>query len=649
MDRMRFSRDASRESKAGSMTLQKKLVDVRLKAEQPVPDLTDFMNDMFFGVVNAEKKAYNFTGGAGSHVMDEEEDFECSSRSNSSRQTQEWLEEARRMVSSSPSRCDSPSRLVGSPRFAAAHGSPSLLDRRDPLSRSARRSRAVESFSGEILSKSAKHTRNNSETLNNTPPSDHLSPASAVNKWFSNILKPSNPTPNPDPTPDLSASAPPTPRQSMPRKSRFQTDPFSPRPQGIPTPTSRRTFKNSTALPDSQLLPPSKDASESTHRRTVSSSTTCSFPENHVLSPPRNLVESAHRRSISSSTCSMERIVRKPNIKNGGLKEEKEAPDLTSLNVFLKEQRIKLEKISNREIKAKAKMVLSGPSNSTSSMVAAICYAWLLENQRSKNKDKGEGDGEGFVVVPVMNMSRESMWKHRQAAWLFYHAGVDATSLLFADEVDLESRMMAGQLNILVVGQDVLRTNGEVGSQCTILTDNYCENAYDLLQTTVLKKLLLAGILLDTKNLSAYDKSSMTRDSEAVQLLLVGTAPNYRYAIFDQLMQDQIDKSFLEALQQSYGKRPYEGDHNGVARLEQGVLERKSATISDHEDIKIHFDKNPSKMRSSKPNKVSTKSDKPRSLPVQPPSTAPSQKSSDASSHGKPVFFLAKWFGFGPK
>lgn len=30
--------------------------------------------------------------------------------------------------------------------------------------------------------------------------------------------------------------------------------------------------------------------------------------------------------------------------------------------------------------------------------------------------------------------------------------------------VDLESRMMAGQLNILVVGQDVLRTNGEVGN-----------------------------------------------------------------------------------------------------------------------------------------------------------------------------------------
>jgi hypothetical protein len=48
--------------------------------------------------------------------------------------------------------------------------------------------------------------------------------------------------------------------------------------------------------------------------------------------------------------------------------------------------------------------------------------------------------------------------------------------------------------------------------------------------------LQLAGILLDTQNLNASDKSSMTRDSEAVQLLLVGSAPNYRYALFDQRM-----------------------------------------------------------------------------------------------------------------
>lgn len=54
--------------------------------------------------------------------------------------------------------------------------------------------------------------------------------------------------------------------------------------------------------------------------------------------------------------------------------------------------------------------------------------------------------------------------------------------------------MMNKQLSILVVGQDILKNNGEVGSKCTTLTDNYCEDAYDLLQNPVLKKLMVNTI-----------------------------------------------------------------------------------------------------------------------------------------------------------
>lgn len=75
-------------------------------------------------------------------------------------------------------------------------------------------------------------------------------------------------------------------------------------------------------------------------------------------------MESAHRRSISASTCSMDKIAPKNNASHGGLKEEKGASDHNILNGFLKEQRIKLEKVLNGEIEAKAKIVLSGPSNS---------------------------------------------------------------------------------------------------------------------------------------------------------------------------------------------------------------------------------------------------------------------------------------------
>lgn len=76
----------------------------------------------------------------------------------------------------------------------------------------------------------------------------------------------------------------------------------------------------------------------------------------------------------------------------------------------------------------------------TSTMVAAICYAWLLENRvRKENKKSKAGnandDEEQYVVVPVMNVKRGRMWKQREAAWLFYHVGLDVTSLLFSDEV----------------------------------------------------------------------------------------------------------------------------------------------------------------------------------------------------------------------
>lgn len=68
----------------------------------------------------------------------------------------------------------------------------------------------------------------------------------------------------------------------------------------------------------------------------------------------------------------------------------------------------------------------------TSSMVAAICYAWLLEN---KLRQTNVETGRECLVVPVMNMQRGKMWNQRQVAWLFYHLGLDASSILFTDEV----------------------------------------------------------------------------------------------------------------------------------------------------------------------------------------------------------------------
>jgi hypothetical protein len=138
-----MERRFNRESKKGTLNLQKKMAET-LRREEPPPDLTDFMNDMFFGTADTHQKTYDLTGGVGMSMDDDEEDdgFDDSTRSNSARLTQEWLQEARLVVASSPSRCESPGRLLGSPRFASP--SKSLLpssDRTEALSRarSARR------------------------------------------------------------------------------------------------------------------------------------------------------------------------------------------------------------------------------------------------------------------------------------------------------------------------------------------------------------------------------------------------------------------------------------------------------------------------------------------------------------------------------
>uniref|UniRef100_A0A2N9IX22 Uncharacterized protein n=1 Tax=Fagus sylvatica TaxID=28930 RepID=A0A2N9IX22_FAGSY len=624
MDRNRFSRDTSRESNGGSITLQKKLaVEARRKAEN-VPDLTDFMKDMFFGTVNVDNnKVYNLTGGGG--VMDEDQDFDSSTRSNSSKQTQEWLEEARRLVASSPSRSEPPSRLIGSPRFAVAQGKqPSLLDRRDPLSRSTR-SQPRTKVAGKSVdsSQASRGAEDLQETRRVIGEGTGLGPAKGAPMPLSVLIPRKTLSVNfcifqvlliPEYGRRMAFYAfrssmwPSGDRWILGRVEgteqwRASVGKSSPNQQNAPATTQApltlpQQHHQQQLLQSHPLLRQSKNGSPT--------SLSPPIPHHHSLplqTPPLPIQRPQLCHLASSPTASPASKPTPPLLAHKGSHSLLDATNHHYQTVLLrsnnKSSRFCLrretswsQRIGGRYLHPHVHWIrllpcsmlllrLEGSGNTkelllmtsvlmgTSSIVAVICYAWLLENRmcKNKNRNKGEGDGDGYVVVPVINVRRRRMWKQRQAAWLLYHVGVDATSLLFADEVDLESLMKNGKLSIVVIGQDVLRTNSEVGSQCTILTDNYCEDAYDLLQTSVLKKLLigssglqfslnfnvfqLAGILLDTQNLKTSDKSSMTRDSEAVQLLLVGSAPNYRYSLFDQC------------------------DLDGVALVEHRVLEKK--------------------------------------------------------------------------
>uniref|UniRef100_A0A0A9HTT7 Uncharacterized protein n=1 Tax=Arundo donax TaxID=35708 RepID=A0A0A9HTT7_ARUDO len=213
-------------------------------------------------------------------------------------------------------------------------------------------------------------------------------------------------------------------------------------------------------------------------------------------------------------------------------------------------------------------------------------------------------------------MRRSRMARCRQAAWLLYHVGVDTSALLFADEVDMEGLIMDQRVSLLVVGQDVLKSKAEVGSVCTILTNTYREDAYSLLQSLDIKKLLLAGILLDTNNLS---KKCSNRDSEAVQLLLFGASEHMRRELFQQLMLDHNDHSFVEYLKNTYRNSTADGNEDSPPEQKHSI----SASGSS-QDAKKSSSTNQRPARGS-------------------------GKPSDEAPRGKNKFFLAKWFGFGPK
>ncbi|KAG0502991.1 hypothetical protein HPP92_003063 [Vanilla planifolia] len=478
---------------------------------RPLPDLTkDWFNDSTVAD-RRNSRSRSCCSGDVEEVRNGGRPAEAAK--TASRLTQEWLEEAKHMVASgSTSRRTSPARSHGRLRFGGAScptakdlpPAPSL-DKRDALSRN----RLIEGISDEILQRSsARHIRNRSEVNLAANFSDsHLNP-----KWHITSFEESND--DPSPTSRRLPKLPPS------RRNRFQEPALEATP--------RRTFRSSS--PSYGL--PGPLSSETSHNQSL------------ALSPPRRSSASLDEASTPLSRKSVSGCIIR------GLEErEKVNDDVKQINSFLLRQKAMIARVSDVEVSAKVKIVLSSYTPTTSSMVAAICYAWLLEKQRLSER-RGLGIKEE-IVLPVINRRRAKMWEHKQAAWLFYHLGIDASALMFSDELDLECLLMGRQCHLLVVGQDVLRTNGEVGSICTVLTD--CEDAYSLLVTPILKKLLLAGILLDTQNLSSANCFT-SRDVKAVQLLLVGFSPAYQDFLFEQLMQDHGECSFLQAFSQHYEK-----------------------------------------------------------------------------------------------
>ncbi|KAG0561728.1 hypothetical protein KC19_9G086500 [Ceratodon purpureus] len=221
-------------------------------------------------------------------------------------------------------------------------------------------------------------------------------------------------------------------------------------------------------------------------------------------------------------------------------------------------------------------VILSGTDIEVSSMVAAMAYAWFLENTVPKVT------GETWHAVPMIDMPRHQMHKHKSAAWLFDACGIDPAAMLYADEIELGSLIAAGRVKTSIIGQDVLVTRNEVGSVCTLLGEKLVAEAQCLLEPRYMKTLLLAGILLDTENL---DFASM-RDTEMTTTLLVGSGSLGRNGFFDQLREVEDDDRVSKFISRNYGDgKQLSGRKSGSAALKSKIQQEAEQEQSDKDSL----------------------------------------------------------------
>lgn len=206
--------------------------------------------------------------------------------------------------------------------------------------------------------------------------------------------------------------------------------------------------------------------------------------------------------------------------------------------------------------------VLGNEASDLDSMASSVAYARFLAAQAGPNDP---------MTVPVINIPREDFALRTEAVWLFREAGVQVASLIFLDEIELDTVNARGRLRLVLVDHNRLpavrsawapaveeildhhedegqypearRTVAPVGSAATLVAERFLESAPALLEPAV-ATLLLGTILLDTVNLDTAAKRATQRDEQAARRLLESTGSD-RTRLFDRLQAEKFNVSAL--------------------------------------------------------------------------------------------------------
>ncbi|XP_047313165.1 exopolyphosphatase PRUNE1-like [Impatiens glandulifera] len=218
------------------------------------------------------------------------------------------------------------------------------------------------------------------------------------------------------------------------------------------------------------------------------------------------------------------------------------------------------------------------------SVASTIMYAFYLNETRKCSS---------LCTVPVINMKRADLDNHNEIKWLLVSCRIDQSSMIFIDEIDLSYYDLFGSLKLVLNG-DKLPTKLEVLKEALVEIFNFQQGdpAYPWVQNITLKegcsscahvaekiattspeilsaqgfsRLLLAGILMDTSNLT--NLQCTTKDKYMATLLINGAGRfglDGLYQILRYKMYDLSNLSIGDILRKDFKKWTRVGKPDGI-------------------------------------------------------------------------------------
>ncbi|KAK1571054.1 hypothetical protein Q3G72_011246 [Acer saccharum] len=204
--------------------------------------------------------------------------------------------------------------------------------------------------------------------------------------------------------------------------------------------------------------------------------------------------------------------------------------------------------------------VLGQDASGVGSIASTIMYAFYLHIT---------GESDLLCTVPVINMKRADLNSHAELKWLLDSCQIDQSSLIFIDEIDLSYHDLFGSLKLVVINGHRLPMRQEAlkgaiveifncrkdCSWCTLVAEKFALTSPKILAGQRFSRILLAGILVDTGNLTSVQCTS--KDKYMSTLLINGAGRfgcNGLYQILRYKMYDVSDLKVVDILRKDFKK-----------------------------------------------------------------------------------------------